>query len=604
MTYLSNWSNHLKKAEKALRKLNGSSEDEFIILGERVQQFYFKAKEISNTSDSVANQLTGDEILSTTDGLQKLLDDMNDNLKQSEDLVKYGEIGLPKIVDEIEQVHKSLNGFEKIVRTLYILGISTRIENASSNADQDDFNILSEKVRNLADLIQSKSATIAAHSKSLNQSIQTTLADIIDLKQQHYERTGLILEKTRSNLNALSTKQRVSAGTIQNVSRTSEKIYKQISGVISSMQFRDITRQQLEHVAEALDELSLDLGANLTKEASGTEQNDLIYRTSDICDLQKAQVQQAKQSLLSAVNQIFSNLRGISVSTNHFAGEVKQLAGASDDNEESFLSDIGSDISEISESLSKNAKTGKAMVSSIRSVAGTVAEMSKFLRDIESIGMEIEMIALNAVVKASQIGKSGAALSILAESIKELSSQTKNQIDTISKALKKVSSSADQISDHTKNLSTKADSKSKSTLKEIGDLLTTLDNLNKDIISALQNLNHEAKTLAWDVESGIAQFKIHNVFANLLQRVWQALDEITNEADVLVPNRSRSEQESSLKTLETRYTMASERAVHQSLNQSRNARDEVASALELQGQDAIDAMVADDDDLGDNVELF
>ena len=51
----------------------------------------------------------------------------------------------------------------------------------------------------------------------------------------------------------------------------------------------------------------------------------------------------------------------------------------------------------------------------------TVGEIATFVGDIEKIGEEIKLIALNAQIKSAYTGDEGAALGVLAEAIQRLS---------------------------------------------------------------------------------------------------------------------------------------------------------------------------------------
>ncbi len=68
----------------------------------------------------------------------------------------------------------------------------------------------------------------------------------------------------------------------------------------------------------------------------------------------------------------------------------------------------------------------------------TVSEMSGFTRAIEYIGDEVELIALNAAVKADQIGEEGRAIGIVADEIQRISAKAQMHTSSIAAILKDV----------------------------------------------------------------------------------------------------------------------------------------------------------------------
>lgn len=72
-------------------------------------------------------------------------------------------------------------------------------------------------------------------------------------------------------------------------------------------------------------------------------------------------------------------------------------------------------------------------------VSATIAEMGNFVVDIEDVGAEIKLIALNASIKAARTGEQGRALGVLAMAIQRLSSEAREQTQAVSDALRETS---------------------------------------------------------------------------------------------------------------------------------------------------------------------
>ncbi|TVM28184.1 methyl-accepting chemotaxis protein, partial [Oceanidesulfovibrio marinus] len=70
-----------------------------------------------------------------------------------------------------------------------------------------------------------------------------------------------------------------------------------------------------------------------------------------------------------------------------------------------------------------------------------------FLEDIEEVGSEIELISLNASVKAAHTGEKGKALGVLASSIQQLSQQAGGRTESV----KDIRGSIGEASNHLKS---------------------------------------------------------------------------------------------------------------------------------------------------------
>ncbi|HIJ94804.1 MAG TPA: hypothetical protein HPP94_03490 [Desulfuromonadales bacterium] len=82
----------------------------------------------------------------------------------------------------------------------------------------------------------------------------------------------------------------------------------------------------------------------------------------------------------------------------------------------------------------------------MKKVAQTICDIAIFVTDIETIGSEIDLIALNAQIMAAHTGSEGAALCVLAEAIKRLSDEAIHQTDSVASILKKIHSATELLS--------------------------------------------------------------------------------------------------------------------------------------------------------------
>src|SRR6185369_16231021 len=125
------------------------------------------------------------------------------------------------------------------------------------------------------------------------------------------EELSAILKSTANNLEELvSVNERFTRFGAQ-VFSISGEVSGNLSEVVTSMQSHDITRQQLEHIVEALERLAADLRVVGDAGQDEEQRRNLIIETGDVCELQSAQLRHASSEFYGAACSIVDNLRDV-----------------------------------------------------------------------------------------------------------------------------------------------------------------------------------------------------------------------------------------------------------------------------------------------------
>ncbi len=157
-----------------------------------------------------------------------------------------------------------------------------------------------------------------------------------------------------------------------------------------------------------------------------------------VCELQKAQLIDARDKFIKAVRVIMDNLHGISVNIGRIIDDVQKMTGATDFSSDNFLSNIETGTAAVMDKIDHGTKAEEEFVDAMGELTIAVSTISGLVDDIEEIGEEIELIAINARVKAARTGEEGAPLGVIAEAIWHLSLDATSQKSVISGLLKKV----------------------------------------------------------------------------------------------------------------------------------------------------------------------
>jgi ABC-type transporter Mla subunit MlaD len=479
----------------------------------------------------------------------------------------------------VDRAHVPLSGFKRIVKHLHILSISTKIENGRMADEDKSFDLLAENVEQLSTVIASKSEKITQGLASLRASIEETLSKMVAGKESTQKRTQEILDNLVTGLSVLVEKRSSSSAAASKVAHHSEEVSASISEVVSSLQFHDITRQQIEHVADMFEQV-------VAEASHGDSDSTIREIMGDIGELQIDQLGHAKDELVSAIGRVVERLHHIASLLSGISEEVAHLTGFTDKEKLSFMSELNKSISSVVSSFHKNEETGRELAGAVSSVAAMIQELSAFVNDIEEIGSEIKLIALNAQIKAAQVSEGGGALGVLAEAIRTLAGSASDQTVTMTGTLTSVSTAATELA-AIGDEDSRRDGEIGSIESNIKDLRGSLYRSHEDLASLLGELNGAAYGLTHDLEAAVEGITAHIRTNEVIGGVISGLGNLGACAQHADPSE-RGKTSKHLLALTSRYTMYQERQIHEAHVHKDEGETRQARELEL----------------GDNVELF
>ena len=592
---LTAWRDVLPPAIEILRKMAGTTEDEFLQIGSEIQGFYQRSTDITRKSNQLVELVSGDSVSSLTGRLQQMMTDMEAYLAEARSRSRVSCSTLEEVQTLLEKLSEPLEGFQKMNKALRMLSISTKIESARLGEMGSGFVNLAMDVEKLSHQVNDKSAAILSHRQLLATTINSNLSIVRSSETAQDTEVASSLASTASSLHELVAVNQRCTQFGATVSTISAEVSSNISEVVSSMQMHDMTRQQVEHVVEALDRLFGDLADSERAAVDDERRLALIVESGDVCELQEAQLRFAAAELYTAVCTIVDNLRDVAHKQSIMAGETHNVTGTADSSSTSFVDVMSRGMTAITAELTSCAWADRNMSDIMQKVAQTIGEIATFVTDIEAIGSEIDLIALNAQIKAAHTGPEGAALGVLAEAIKRLSDEAVRQTDSVAATLEQIHTSTEHLSNDAEAEEENLGSRISTMQEEVAAILRALDRMNKELFSILSGLSGMVASLTSDVESATSGIDVHERTKAMSDGVLAELEQIVSQSRQIVPASSEFKQ--NLLYMEEHYTMESERHIHEALARKRGGLSAVAAENVAQ-------TTADDSEFGDNVDLF
>lgn len=551
-----------------LGTLNASTEEDFLTIGVCLDKVARQAREVSGAASSSATLMSGPELATAMEQLKGVLGELNQYFGGVEGTLDGRAAVLGDILGLLKDIRQPLVGFKRVVKHLKVLGVSTKIESARLNSGNESFDSLAGDVEKLSLSIGEKSVFIMKGMEDLREVIQRALSDLHILKTVEEGQTEAILDNMSTSLAFLSDKYRSSSATAGIISGKSDAIGTQIGEIVSSLQFHDITRQQIDHVKETLFEVVAKV-CHLEAEQEGGDQGSPSPFSSigsvigDVCDLQVKQLSSARDDLVGAVHNIMTSLEKVAGYTREITDETAHLLTTAGQTGVSFMDELARGISMVITSLEESSATVHKLSGAVQSVVHTIRDLAVFVSEIDGIGTEIELIALNARIKAARTGTEGAAMGILAEAIRNLSENARQQTDMVTRVLQRVSDLSLKLDSSQEG---EKDPETHDGLTRAGEkmegLVRGLRDFSDDLVSRVTSMEVLTRGLSRLIDETVRNVQVHYEVDHVLTDVAEGLRAFAGRLRQLDSRNGNGSRDDHFKDLLNRYTMHQERAIH------------------------------------------
>ncbi len=596
------WKSRLQSYIRDLEIVNRETEKDYLEIGSNLRQFHIQSRDIANVSSSVSGSMAGAEITDAISKLQGAIERTKTYVDGFEGRLENRKEVLKEALEMIENMDEPVHDLKGIIKNMKYLSPPTRIHSTRIDQESSDFMVLAGDIKKLSEIIQSKSSEIKSNLSALKNIIDHAISSIIEIQKNQSHRLKNILVDTSTIISSLQGKHELSKKKAENMSRLSSGISGNIGEIVESVQFHDITRQQFDHVGEALYQL---INAIDGEPGSGSREGSvLITHVRDVCDLQLTQIDHAREQLITSMRRILDNLETVSGNANLMLDEARQIAEFGDRKDRSFMHEMERSLVSVSSTLlalSDNVEGNRELSETMAKVDSTANQMTSFTDDMDEIESEIEVIALNASVKAAKIGDSGLALGVVAQMMQKVSvkahviTATISQfINTIKLAMKILSSRINSDDDikEAENIS-----------YDLDETLRFLRKVNDEINDNLMRVSEKGDVLSTSIRESIKNIREHDLTGKVLDRVIEGLKGIVDEATLYTQGGEKVDTVGFLNGLSKQYSMKSEHTIHRTFVFSRGNGDSLTTEY-TDDRDYDEASERSKNEFGDNVELF
>jgi hypothetical protein len=576
------WASTLGQVIADLDSLNHNTEQDFLRTGEKLGEFIKAVDLISFDLKALASLISGEHGLRASQALTSAFDHSREMAARVEE----DNALLSSMRQEARLLKQNLSGFEGTVSTFRTLGVLTRIETARIGSSGADFGNLADDVKLLAADVRTKVETALPAAALLIPAVESAMQNVAALEEGQTS----VISQVLANLSSFRDIEKQVYDASARLGDQYNAISDAFKKLIVSVQFHDITRQQVEHVIDVLRGLLSDSGG-----ASGISHSQ--HDTAAVVALQSMQLADAGAKFADSAASVVRNMDEIVKHVLEMAEEARALAGLSADETTSFSLQMEGTCTAILASLSICATAQATIGVTSGNLALIVGRTREPIDDIQSIGIRMHRMAMNARIRAAHLGAAGEVLGVLAASMQELASECSDRTTSLSEALGSMSVAATRIAWQGGPASDSQPGSPDGFLQGMRLAVAELHSSSERSFAQIAQIIARGARLSEDVSATRSGFCVDALFAETISRSRRMLKEIEEANQSSLTHDQAEARERDLADFARHYTMQAERDVHEGVTKAVVGAAPVAVLAEQ-------SPPKEAEEMGENVEFF
>jgi hypothetical protein len=531
-------------------------EAEFLSTGDGLMRLARQLGEIQKECQSLTDLTLGQTQDAAVQFAFQLLKKAEDLVLASYEQYDYVFATFSELQQWLAQVSQQRDELMRVLLPLNFITMSFRIEASRHPAEvQQAFTTLADSVnRTVADVrctMERQFDELAASQQMAHRLMGQISASI----QQHRKEVSSTLATSRRQLGALSEALLSSGAGATDLARRNQAVKRHLSGLVMAQQCQDITRQRIEHVGEAMEEMRahLDDGQPPTT-ASDADTRQFVLQAGQI---QLQQVQSVFDQLHHAADSLKSGIQSLRSDAAAAAELAVRVGGtALDANVASQCqAGIGEILGILTQAVQKTAQIIAAFAPLQASFVDCTGKATALASDVRRAGLNAQVFAIQA--------PDGATLEVLAGRVHAISEEVIQQVAQMGAALNHTSGMVNNLQQRLEDFQMLCQAEQEILAAESVLSQNKLADLERAIPVQIQCVAGRQEAFAGSVEEVLANIQLPVTVAQASSRsigFFQDLVTWGSEGGSGLLAETAASQK--IDRLKSKYTMASERQAH------------------------------------------
>ncbi|RKX75757.1 MAG: hypothetical protein DRP87_13805 [Spirochaetes bacterium] len=243
----------IEHTEKAAMDLSKS----FMNINKKAKE---QVKEVSAVFGDLSEE-SGDNNQSVLLSMKEVLSRIITNFNSVTEIIKKSQSATAKIIERAEAVKDIVRKTDNIADSSKVLAINATIEAARAGAHGKGFSVVASEFRKLAEDSESANKEIHSIIDKVTEETRHVYKETEEGVKRSNEITMEAGEMLKNALGQINNAIAQARDKLADLSRHAESLARDISTIVVSIQFQDITRQRIEHVIEPLEEFAKELNS-------------------------------------------------------------------------------------------------------------------------------------------------------------------------------------------------------------------------------------------------------------------------------------------------------------------------------------------------------
>ncbi|MBN2161688.1 MAG: methyl-accepting chemotaxis protein [Pontiellaceae bacterium] len=405
----------------ALRRVNALSEQEFVKLGGKLQEFIQMGLELTERCNAMAQLLSGREFTETMNFKLEKLAEINLLIREIEIDYNWTHEILQNLLIQLDEISRPLGEISRQLIMLRTLGVSTLTCIAQLGVHGREFLSVAESLQEMTNEVEKNINSLTEQILPLKAMAGVALNELNALHSTSFSQISDVVTQFSDTIHHFISHRSEYENESAQLAKNYEAFTSNIMNIVVALQFQDFLRQSLEHSIEALDSL------NESKCICN-------YRNiSELSHLQKRQIEEAYGSFASEVQQVTQNLEKMSEHAHNDMRDAEHLERIP-----VRLTDLANTLNRKVVLVNDYSRQMECMNRTSKQVTFKVETMFEAVRNMNAIDSHIRLLGLNSTIKAARIGEGGEALITLAEAIRACASEISSNGSKVSVMLGEV----------------------------------------------------------------------------------------------------------------------------------------------------------------------